>query len=78
VPVVSEPVDDDEVAGAQQPERMMQHRRAGTWDRHGHGRADDAALDQRPDGAMHEADMAEVAEGRGLDLGEDGEIFGWN
>ncbi len=67
--VVAEPVDDQDVAGAQQAERVVQQRRILSRDRQRHRRAGDAAaFQQRLDAAIHETPVTAVADGCGFHL----------
>ena len=69
VAVVAQPVDDDHVTRARQPERIVEERRIVRRERERHGAADDAPLRiERLDRRIHEAEVTQVPDGRGLDL----------
>src|SRR3546814_6381551 len=62
-----EPIDDDEIAGPQQAERMVQERRVRAGDGDGHRDADDPlAPEEGPDAPIHETEMARMPDRGGL------------
>src|SRR3546814_13467142 len=58
MPIIPEPIDDDEIAGPQQAERMVQERRVRAGDGDGNRDADDPlAPEEGPDAPIHETEM---------------------